>query len=289
MSLAKRCGVVAVMLWASIAVSLRAAAVEVTIDDFSDAQNTLLIPAVQLLQTTVGSQQQMDSGVTGVIGGVRKLTLTASEIDDPNPMNPDNVNVGVVSLFSRFAYISSAGADGDFVLLYDRAGFGLNAVLSHAQGIKIDIREADPAAVTPSMKVIVTLNDGFTSVTASKTTDEVCIVFPCQPLLFSFSGDFPGVSPKRIFSVEIAVDPGKAGDMRLGPIETYGTPDIETICDDGEDNDNNGFTDCADAACAKFIKCINSAPLLTPGMIGVLVALLGTVGVFGLARSRSSH
>jgi hypothetical protein len=113
-------------------------------------------------------------------------------------------------------------------------------------------------------------------------------------LLFPFS-DFPGVNPRHIASIAITIDPnrdndlGDAADFFLGPIMTYGTPETELICDDGEDNDNDGLTDCKDPECEKFVTCINTAPLLSPAMLGALVAMLSVVGLAGMARTRSGR
>ncbi len=265
--------------------ALPAGAVEVVIDDFIDGASTASPPSI-VNSTAMSSMTATDSGLNGVIGGVRKLTVEAQSI----VISPDdNVTAGVNIIDSFLDYSSTVGGDGKVELLYDRNGFGLSAVFSHAKGIRLNFFCADLSSVEdPMMNVVgynvtVTLTDSaLHTVSVMQTTT----IVPDVTLDFFFS-DFSGVDLGSIFSVKIAVDPQQAGDLRFGPIRTFGTPPTEVgFCTDGIDNNNAGRTDCADPTCANILPCHTPAPLLSPRMIVALVAALSVVGLIGLARTK---
>lgn len=247
---------------------------EAVIDDFTDATAlTTFVPDMNVLQDSVGSTVRDDTGLMQVIGGTRSLTVEATFLLFPIA---DYIVAGVSLMpINFFEYNSRTGADGTTELLYDANGSGLNASLGFAQGIQVVILEADIAAVTmPGMDVTVTLTDG-NMVSASQTQTVTMAVSPMTPLPldFPFSG-FAGIDPDNLFSVRIALDPQQAGDTRLSLLGTFGTPLLETICDDGIDNNNNGLTDCQDPDCVLFPGCArHPAPAMSP--LGVLIAALG--------------
>ena len=218
--------------------------------------------------------------MTGVVGGVRKLTVTATLVSGMS----ENVTSGV-DPGGGLCYNSSDNADGQDELVYDRGGLGLqNVNLSHAQGIQVRVFSASPSSIPYSVKVTLVDASG-NSASKQETSSQVCSGSPeCDPLLFPFT-DYAAVNLRRIVSITVLIDPSQAADIFFDPIRTYGTPDTELICDDHEDNDNNGLTDCADPACAHALNCINTVPLLSTGMISGLIAMLAVVGLVGLTRT----
>lgn len=264
------------------------AGAEAVIDDFTDATAlTTFVPDMNVLQDSVGATMRDDTGLMAVIGGTRSLTVDASFLDFPGL---DYVVAGVSLLpINFFEYNSRTGADGSTELLYDANGSGLNAMLGFSQGIQVVIREADIAAVAmPGMDVTVTLTDG--SMAAAAQTQTVSLpVDPSAPLLldFPFSG-FAGIDPNNLFSIAIRLDPQPAGDTRLNLLGTFGTPLLESICDDGIDNNNNGLTDCQDPNCIFFPACArHPAPAMSPAGILAAALLLALVARAALRRSRA--
>ena len=265
-----------------------AAAAEAVIDDFTDATAlTTFVPDMNVLQDSIGATTRDDTALMAVIGGTRTLTVDASFLDFPGL---DYVVAGVSLLpISFFEYNSRTGADGATELLYDANGSGLNAMLGFAQGIQVVIREADIAAVAmPGMDVTVTLTDG-NMVTASQTQAVTLPVDPSSPLAldFPFAG-FAGIDANNLFSVAVRLDPQLAGDTRLNLLGTFGTPLLESICDDGLDNNNNGLTDCQDPNCIFFPACErHPAPALSPAGVLVAALLLALIARIALRRTRA--
>jgi hypothetical protein len=279
MSLRERLGIATLGVFVALAVTARTHAAEVTVDDFGEADKTQIIPGTQVVEDTQGeSNTATDTNLMGVLGGVRELTVFADMING----GAEEVNAGVEPL-AGLCYQSSDFADGRVGLLYDRGGLGLlNVDLHHAQGIQIDIG-GDAAAVPYVVTVMLTDDQGNTAMESQTIPDACPPAMLCKNLQFAFT-NFLGVNLRRISSIKVIIDPDQAGDLFVGPIMTYGTPEMETDCDDDEDNDNNGLTDCADPKCEKFIKCINTAPTMSSGMLGALIASLGMVGLAGMWR-----
>lgn len=278
-------GALAVLL---ILGSRPARAAEAVIDNFTDATAlTRFIPDTNVLQDMTGSIVRNDTGLSAVIGGTRNLTVTATSLAIPGL---DYIVAGVELLpINFFEYNSRTGADGSTELLYNANGSGLNAMLGFAQGLQVLIREADIAAVAPpGMDVTVTIVDG-NMVSASQTQTVLLPVSPMTPLPldFPYSG-FPGVDPNNIFSVRIVLDPQIAGDTRLNLLGTFGTPVLETICDDGIDNNNNGATDCQDRDCVLAPVCgPRRAPAMSPIGFAFAAAALLLVAYLAMRRTRA--
>lgn len=265
-----------------------ARAAEAVVDDFTDATAlTTFVPDENVLQDSIGSTTRNDTGLTDVIGGTRTLTVTATELDIPGL---DYIVAGVSLLpVAFFEFNTRSGATGTTELLYDANGSGLNAMLGFAQGIQVVIREADIAAVTPpGMDVTLTLTDG-NMVTVSQTQTVTMPVSAMAPLALDFPySTFAGIDPDNLFSIRLFLAPQKAGDTRLNLLGTFGTPLLETICNDGIDNNNNGLTDCEDPDCRTFPACVrHPAPALSPAGGTAAAALLLLVAFAALRRSRS--
>jgi hypothetical protein len=295
MSIIQRFGSVALALCIAVWLPKPSGAAEVTIDAFTEATNTkidMFVPQMFVNQASP-STMAMDTGLslTSVVGGSRKVTLNATFLQD----QVDDIIAGVDPSTPDFCYAATDHAIGEFVLLYDRGGLGLqNVNLSHAQGIEIGVLAAGSSATPYSVKI--TLEDAFGSTSSQQSSADpnhgldVCLNPPpeCAPFKFPFT-DFPGVNLRRIVRITVLIDVNEGGDIQFGPISTYGTPTIETICDDGEDNDNNGFIDCADPACVNALNCIETVPLLSTGMMSALIGILGVVGLVGLRRKGWHH
>ena len=266
-----------------------AGAAEEPIDRFSDASAlTQYVEDVNVKQATVGSTTRIDSGLSGVIGGTRELTVIMTAAMVPGL---DAVVAGVqFPLLQLFRYTSSAGADGQAVLLYDRNGNGLNAMLAFAKGLQVTIVAADLTCVTPGLDVTVTLTDSFLT-TVSSTQTVLLPVAPGMPLALNYPySAFAGIDTNSLFSIAVTVDPQASAlggcDLQVADISTYGTPLDETICDDGIDNNNNGFIDCADIDCNTFPGCPHPVPALSPAALGGALVVLASLGLIGILRRR---
>ena len=274
----------ALSLTALLALGGNARAVEVTIDDFSDAMpppGTLLgDPPSNVLVDSVTTVTGTDTGINGVVGGVRVLNVTVTGCTF---CPVDNVIVGVIPSAMLLDFSSTSNADGTFELVYDAGGAGLDLSLIFAQGIRVPFVNVDPSAFP--LEVMVTIATGGNSATKN-------IMLPMG--LTDFDLDFPfamftgiaGVDIGDITSIRVLVNPSggsAAGDLQVGPITTFGTPINETpLCDDGLDNDNDGGIDCNDPDC----KCPAPAPALSPEMVPIALAALLASGLLGLLRLR---
>ncbi|MEO8601609.1 MAG: hypothetical protein ABI629_03430 [bacterium] len=262
-------------------------AAERIIDGFSDATaQTIFIDNVNVLQATVGTTTRTDFGMAEVIGGVRQLTVGATALAIPGL---DYVVAGVVlPPIDFFEYNSRAGADGYITLLYDSGGSGLNRSVAFAQGIRVTILEADGASVVvPGLDFTLTLSDGVTTVSSTQTVTMPVTAMAPLSLDFLFTS-FPGVDTTNLFSVSLTMDPQVAGDVRLATIETFGTPLLETVCNDGIDNNNNGFIDCRDQDCFASSECSTAAPAMSPLGIALALSMLALIGGLALRRMRQS-
>ena len=212
------------MVAIAVATSTAAAAIETTIDGFTDAgAQTLFVTNTNILQNAVGSTTKTDVGLTGVLGGSRQATVAATALAAPVL---DFIVAGVVLPPVPFLeYNSTADGDGSVTLRYDAASSGLNANLEAAEGIRLTILEADLAAVAlPGLDVSITLTDGFaTTVTVTQTVTLPVMAMAPLDLDFPFAS-FAGIDPASLQIIQVIIEPQVAGDVRLGPIRTYGTP-----------------------------------------------------------------
>ena len=197
------------------ALALATAAHALVIDDFRDTAGGALSTGIK--QSTVGSQTISDGPrLRGVIGGVRRMTLTANVTDLPGL---DAVTVRVVRAGSLLNYGSSLGAGGRLQLVYDGGGAGLGVNLSSAVGIAVDIVTADADAVPCPLSL--TLSDGLRSQTISQTMT----TGGKQTVRFGLRSTGLGtVDLRHVRSISLALTPGKSGDLGIGGIRTVGGP-----------------------------------------------------------------
>lgn len=265
-----------------------APAAETIIDDFTSASaQTEYVANTNVLVNAVGTVTRVDPMLTDVLGGVRQMDLTATFLDIP-PL--DFIVAGVVlPPVPFFEYNSTADADGYVLLTYNRGGAGLFSYLAFAEGIRVTILEADAAAVAmPGLDITITLTD--TDMSSAQLTRTVTIpVSPMAPLTLDYPfTDFPGVNVGSLFQITALVFPQIAGDLRLDLVETYGTPLLETICDDDIDNNNNGYTDCSDQDCLTAPNCQKQVPALSPSGMGGAALFVALIGLLAIRRLRLS-
>jgi hypothetical protein len=259
-------------------------AAEATIDAFDMATDeTVFIPNTNVLQLSVGSTARLDGPFSDVIGGYRQLTLTATSL-----IGPDYIVSGIVLPPVPFLeYNTTSQATGNVSLVYNRNATGLFTYLAYAQGIQVLILEADAAAVAmPGLDITVALTDANEN-TAQLTQTVTIPVTSMAPLALTFPfSSFPGVDAGNLFSIRVDMDPQEAGDLRVQNITTFGTPLTETSCDDGIDNNNNGYTDCRDQNCVASPDCMTQAPAMSPfGLAGALL-LISAIGLGAMRRAR---
>lgn len=221
---------------------------QTVIDDFSDVgANTGDPPGVA--RVTLGTTTVTDAGLSGVIGGARTLTVTATAIAGGSPQ----VRGGVNALAQVLNYSSTVLANGLITLRYDAAGVGLAADLSAGEGIQFTV-VADASSVP--YDVSVTISDGVLTDTDTQTV----LVSGIQMLQFAYTS-FPTVDLTAVYSIEITFDPNLAGDLEVAaPVETYGEPfcgngEIEDaeVCDDGNAFGGDGCEpDCTLSAGCTF-------------------------------------
>ena len=190
---------------------------EVLIDDFNNANfpGTKFITNTNVFRNTVGTTVETDTGLPGVIGGVRTLTVQATTIVDPTV---DFMVVGAEVGFSFLDYNSTDGADGLAGLLYDANGAGLNANFTNEFAIRVRILDADAASVPYTVTVKLTDNAAAMAV----LTETVTVPGGIKDLIFPLKSFSVDVS--NIFSIAITIDPQIAADMRIGRIETIRPP-----------------------------------------------------------------
>ncbi len=220
------------------------------IDDFSDAIGTIEPPGVQ--QNSVGSTTVLDTGLSGVMGGSREMTVEMTVAGGGSPL----VKSGVVPFAQILDYSSSVAADGLVTIYYDANGVGLNADLSLSDGIELSLL-TDSSALPYTVEL--TLSDG--TITESDVFNGAMVGL--QLVSFDFA-NFPTVDLANLESIEVEIDPSIAGDFETaGPgLVTFGEPvcgngELEPIigeeCDDGNAFDGDGCdTDCTISAACTF-------------------------------------
>ncbi len=192
------------------------ASADVIIDDFSSVGNPTPWP---VLINTISSVHVFETGLTNVIGGARHSTVRATYLDEPGL---DFVQAAIVPNFGMILdYSSTSGAIGDWNLLYDANGAGLNANFTSIDDIILDFARFDFANGQP-LPALVTLFDGSNVAVLSQSL----IVQGPQALHFALT-NFAGIDfldLAHIQSVAVFLDPGLAADFRLSSITGVPAP-----------------------------------------------------------------
>jgi hypothetical protein len=255
MSLRRGAGWIAITLWVSVVAAVHAWA-DTPVDNLSEANLTGIFVTLNTASGTNPSMSATDSGLGGVIGGVRRLTVSAVGLIPGGQEVSAKIDTAVnPPITPGLCANSSFDGFGTFELLYDGGGGGLDADLSQFSGIRIlpSIVDVGVGPVPVSYKL--TLVDEALNV-ASVGIDQMQSCFEnCNELRFFFS-DFSGIGLRHIRSIALSISSDSAFDAIIGPILLFGAGSTEP------------------------------APLLSPSMIAVLVSVLGVVGFAGMRRSR---
>lgn len=248
----RRRAVVRAILAVSTLLPAAVAPGQTVIDDFSDAgAGTAQPPGIS--RTTVGSSSATDTGLSGVLGGSRMLTVEATAAGGGSPA----VNSGVNALAQILDYTSSVLADGLVTLRYDADGVGLAVDLSAGDGIGLQL-VTDSSALPYT--VTLRLSDGV--ITESAVYNGLSSGLEMIDFLYS---SFPTVDLSAIDSIEIEIDPNLAGDFETsGPgIVTFGEPicgngvtepEISEECDDGNAFSGDGCeNDCTFSVACTYV------------------------------------
>lgn len=207
-----------------LAMLFAAASQAVTIDSFTDTEtgSPTIIP-----RTALGSDTVFDDLVTGVIGGQRITTVTASVLDQPGV---DIVQGGIFPMAGVFDYSSSAGATGEARLTYRNTDGvdGLDANLSGDAFVRIDVTHFNFASTIP-MAVELILDDGTDSASLTK---QLVTAGP-QQLDFLFSqfpaGDFANLDLTDIDRIDVIFSAGQSTDFRISSIISVPEPASLTL------------------------------------------------------------
>ncbi len=187
---------------------------DIIIDDFSAVGDPTPWPVVI---NTITSVDILENGLSNVIGGMRHSTVRATFLEE---LGLDFVQAAIVPNFGMILdYSSTAGARGDWNLLYDRNGAGLNADFSSITDIVLEFARFDYANGQP-LPILVTVGDGvnFSALSQSLSAPGT------QNMFFTLS-DFPGIGSvdlSNVQSISVFLDPGVAVDFRLSQV--FGVP-----------------------------------------------------------------
>jgi len=254
-------------------------AAEETIDDFSSASNTAFMTGSQVRDTTTGDGGTMasDTGLTGVLGGQRDLTV---ELESTTAEPVLGLTAGVNLGLGLFQYSEDSTANGKAILDYPNIPKGLE----FANGIAVMLN-ADAQAAT-GYAVTLTLEDSGGSSSSTQNSTAVGMGIPFN---FSFSS-FPTIDPSDLVRISIEIDGGSSQDIQLDVATTFGTPrrEILEFCEDGRDNDNDGLIDCLDPDCLAADPCGAPAPAMSPLGLGFSVLMLLGAGLLAMVRMRRS-
>jgi len=195
-------------------VAAGSASADIIIDDFSAVADPTPWPVVIY---TITSVDIYENGLSNVIGGMRHSTVRATFLED---LGLDFVQAAIVPDFGMILdYSSTAGARGDWNLLYDSNGAGLNADFSSMTDIVMEFARFDYANGQP-LPILVTVGDGVNFAALSQSLSAP----GAQNLFFTLS-DFPrigSVDLAHLQSISVFLDPGVAVDFRLS--QMFGVP-----------------------------------------------------------------
>ncbi|MBI1813346.1 MAG: hypothetical protein HYR72_00015 [Deltaproteobacteria bacterium] len=201
----------ALLVTGAIATLAAIPAAAVMIDDFNSGASATLPRGVR--QRRMGSLSANDTGLKGVLGGQRRVTVTVESQDSGDL---DIVSADIVPGAGLFGYASSGGADGRFDLTYDAGGAGLNANLLSESGVLIDVAEADLSSVPYTITLVIADRSGRSGTITKASTS----AGPQQVRLLLSA--LPKVDLAHVRSIVVSVNPQKSGDLQLNKIRTFG-------------------------------------------------------------------
>jgi len=188
---------------------LAAPAGAIMIDNFRDGRRAT--EAVE--QGSIGTHTVVETQMTSILGGTRRLSIEATKLD---VAGADAVSAAVVRTPGRLTYDSSVGGDGRFKLAYDGGGSGLQANLSTTRGIALKLDAADLSALPCPVTLTITDASGGSAIQTQNVTQ------PTRSILRFMFKTMSGVDLSQVRSIELALDPGAAGDINVQWIRTFG-------------------------------------------------------------------
>ncbi len=187
---------------------------DVIIDDFSAVDDPTPWPVVI---STLTSVDIYENGLSHVIGASRHSTIRATFLEE---LGLDFVQAAIVPNFGMILdYSSTAGARGDWNLLYDNDGAGLCADFGAITDIILDFARFDYANGQP-LPIVVRIADTVNVA----SLDHALNTSGPQSMTFCLA-DFNGIGSvdlSDVQSISVFLDPGVAVDFRLSRI--YGVP-----------------------------------------------------------------
>lgn len=184
-------------------------ALGVVIDDFKSGASPTAPRAVS--HRRIGTMSATDPKLSGVIGGVRRVSVTVTSLQIPDL---DTVTADILPGLGVFDYASSNGADGRVDLTYDAGGGGLNADLSKEKAIVVDVAETDSSAVPYTVSV--KLSDA-----SGRSVDSTQSVSSPGPRQLQFLlTSFKTLNLRNVRSIALGINPGRAGDFQLNQVRT---------------------------------------------------------------------
>ncbi|MBI4516197.1 MAG: hypothetical protein HY699_10335 [Deltaproteobacteria bacterium] len=181
-----------------------ALAADRNIDDFRSGS-----PHRGLRQEERGSKARSEARLLSVIGGQRRLTITATEI---GLADVDAVSTQLEPTGALLNYASSEGADGKLELSYDAGGRKLGLDVSANLSLKVLVADSDEAAVPYSVTLTLTDQSG-------RKAGATQVVSAPGPQTVDFRlANFPRLDRRRLAAITVVVDPQPAGDLQLSRI-----------------------------------------------------------------------
>lgn len=222
-------GLAAAFLAACLALSAQQARADILIDNFGSIDPSSS-PAYPVIRTTLGTTNKVESGLAGVVGGVRESALTLQTTFSPGG---GNVSMEVVpGSPGFFEYTSGNNRDGQIVLRYDGSASGtgnLNLAFIGSQGVLINFLTFDLGLGGPA-PVSVRLNDGVND--AVVTQNITSPIFDPTDLFFtgaSFKAANPAINLSSIDFIEVTVNGGRAADFDIDFIIVAAVPEPASV------------------------------------------------------------
>jgi hypothetical protein len=160
------------------------------------------------------TQSSVQTGLTGVLGGSRELTLRIQAVYDLASLVTANVNGS--SSNDQFALANSPNVDTSCRITWDANSGGMNANLSMDNRFNlVDVFNEIPMAYTLTME---TFGGGISTQTVNTGTNFT------GDILFPFSGFAGGASLTNIDRISLSFESGRSADVSIGALVTVPEP-----------------------------------------------------------------